>query len=408
MKYKNRNLYIVFILLIVFGISIGYAVINRNLTITGNSEVKQNTWDIHFDNIQVTPGSVSSSIPTLDNVNLSVNFNFMLNLPGDFYEFTVDVVNRGTIDAMIDSITKTPQLTETQQKYLNYIIEYQNGEQIQTNQLVENKSYVRFKVRVEYRSDINENDLPNVEEALNLGFSVKFVQADLLTSTVVEYNGILAKNGSLDDIGTIVTIGSEKFYTIGTDGENVKLLAMHNLLVGSESVLPKDEGDEVLLQELENPTGLQNSKATGAFMDLDYNTQTSSYNEIVFGVTPFSNDGQKGINYSDYSGSIVEKYVNTYKSTLEEKFNIEVVDSGLVTLADLFNSNTFACSQENHCLNSPYPWVYSTTYWLGSASDSGHVLAMTGGVGIIFPANCLNGSATGVRPVIVISKSYFN
>ena len=48
MKRKNKGLYIVLIILILFGISIGYAVINRTLNITGNSEVKQNTWDLHL------------------------------------------------------------------------------------------------------------------------------------------------------------------------------------------------------------------------------------------------------------------------------------------------------------------------------------------------------------------------
>ena len=55
---KERKIYIAVILLILFGVSVGYAVISRTLTITGNSEVKQNTWDIQFDNLKVVNGSV--------------------------------------------------------------------------------------------------------------------------------------------------------------------------------------------------------------------------------------------------------------------------------------------------------------------------------------------------------------
>ena len=47
-----------------------------------------------------------------------------LILPGDFYEFTVDIVNNGIIDTMIDSINKALDLIVAQEKYLNYIIEY--------------------------------------------------------------------------------------------------------------------------------------------------------------------------------------------------------------------------------------------------------------------------------------------
>lgn len=49
-------------------------------------------------------------------------------MPGEFYEFTVDVVNEGSIDAMIDSVVKTPELTSAQAKYIKYEISYENGE----------------------------------------------------------------------------------------------------------------------------------------------------------------------------------------------------------------------------------------------------------------------------------------
>ena len=177
MRNKNKKVYFVLILIVLFGISVGYAVINRTLNITGNSEIKQNTWNIYFDNVKVKNGSVTADIPVIDTTTKStVSFNVMLNLPGDFYEFTVEVHNDGSIDAMIDSITKTPILTATQQKYMNYIIEYQNGEQIASKQLVKSNEFVRFKVRVEYRSDVQEADMPTTNETLNLGFSMNYIQ----------------------------------------------------------------------------------------------------------------------------------------------------------------------------------------------------------------------------------------
>ena len=51
MKRYNKKFYIVLIILILFGVSIGYSAINRTLNITGNSEIKQNTWDLHFQNV---------------------------------------------------------------------------------------------------------------------------------------------------------------------------------------------------------------------------------------------------------------------------------------------------------------------------------------------------------------------
>ena len=113
-----------------------------------------------------------------------------MSKPGDFYEFTIDVVNNGTIDAMIDSVTKTPELSETQAKYFKYIVEYQNGEAITTKQLVEKKSFVRLKVRVEFRSDITASDIPQTGETLSLSFKVNYVQADS-SGTNVGNDGLL-------------------------------------------------------------------------------------------------------------------------------------------------------------------------------------------------------------------------
>ena len=61
--------------------SIGYAILNKTINITGNSEVKQNTWNIYFDNLKVTPGSIEAeNASTIDNSKLSINFDFMLKL----------------------------------------------------------------------------------------------------------------------------------------------------------------------------------------------------------------------------------------------------------------------------------------------------------------------------------------
>ena len=79
---------------------------------------------------------------------------------------------------MIDSVTKTPALTEAQAKYLNYIVEYQNGEPITTKQLVAKNSFVRLKVRVEYKTDIDAEDLPDTADTVVFKFSGDFKQKD--------------------------------------------------------------------------------------------------------------------------------------------------------------------------------------------------------------------------------------
>ena len=393
MKNKNKNIYIVLIILVLCCVSIGYAAMNRTLNISGSSNVSKNTWDLHFENIKITNGSVEADAPTIDNTNLVVNFNFFLNLPGDFYEFTVEVHNDGSIDAMIDSITKTPILTAAQQKYMNYIIEYQNGEQIASKQLVKSNEFVRFKVRVEYRSDVQEADMPTTNETLNLGFAVNYVQADS-NGIVVKDNGIEAKlvsaNGDINEIGTIVTIGDQQFYTIGTEGENVKLLSMYNLYVGNKV----DKNWNVTA--LENPTGKQSEVAKG-WVDgaLEW-----------YGTTAFSSATQKGTKYSDYNGSIVERYVNAYKEILEgEEYGVPVVEARLITKDEL-ESEDIGCDSSNDTCSDAPSWIYATTYWTGSAFVVNNVwFVYSNGIFSDYVYDC--DDFIGVRPVIIISKSLF-
>ena len=397
MKRNNKNYIIVLVLLLIVVISIGYAVLNTTLNITGKSSISKNTWDVHFDNIKVTTGSVEAvKVPTIEN-NTTVDFETQLNLPGDYYEFTVDVVNNGTIDAMIESITKEPELSTEQQKYLNYTIEYQNGEQITTKQLVNQNSFVRLKVRVELRKDIDASDLPEVGDVLYLGFTVNYVQADENGISVkddgVSNSGVKpVASGDINEIGTIVTIGDQQFYTIGTEGDNVKLLSMYNLYVGGEY----NEDTVVWTAYGSEATGKQDSTMLGLV----------SRQTVRKGTTIFSSDTQKGTNYSDYNGSIVEGYVNAYKDILEgEEYGVPVVEARLIYKDELTDSETFACEEFVFC-SDRYPWIYSTTYWSGSAistRDVWHVDNYRGFDNLSYN----NVYESGVRPVIIISKSLF-
>ena len=48
-----------FILFSLLLIGVVYAILQANLQINGTAKIKDNTWDIHFDNIQINENSVS-------------------------------------------------------------------------------------------------------------------------------------------------------------------------------------------------------------------------------------------------------------------------------------------------------------------------------------------------------------
>ena len=178
MIIDKDNIKILLVILIV-GLGIGYAYINSDLNINGTAQVNSANWDVHWANIAVTTGSVSASTPTISN-QTTVNYSVTLNIPGDYYEFTVDAVNGGSIDAMIDTIdSKLNGATiTTLPAYLKYSVTYADGGTLQPNHQLLHNTTEKYKVRIEYNADIELNQIPASNQSLSLQFTVTYRQAN--------------------------------------------------------------------------------------------------------------------------------------------------------------------------------------------------------------------------------------
>ena len=97
-------------------------------------------------------------------------------------------------------------------------------------------------------------------------------------------------------------------------------------------------------------------------------------------------------------------YVNNYKTILEADYGVDVVEARLISYDELTDSETFACVEYDYC-SDKYPWIYSTSYWSGSASN-------TVGVWLMYSSGNFNcdfydfSDYFGVCPVITISRDY--
>ena len=82
-NYHNRKKFIYSIFLILLlAIGIGYAYLTSNLSISGNTSVSTNTWNIHFENIHRSTGSATATTePTLYNNNIVINSAIILYIP---------------------------------------------------------------------------------------------------------------------------------------------------------------------------------------------------------------------------------------------------------------------------------------------------------------------------------------
>ena len=396
MKNKfSKKTYIVAFIVMLLCITVGFAALNTTLNINGKSSISKNTWDVHFENIVIKDGSVEADKePTIENAT-TVDFEAKLNLPGDFYEFTVDVVNSGTIDAMINSIIKTPELTDTQKKYLNYIVEYQNGESINNKQLIFKNSFVRLKVRVEYRTDIAETDLPQTLDTLNLGFFINYVQSDNTGSNVVD-NGIseiYIASGDINSIGSKICIDTECFILYKNDGTTLYLISEFNLFVGSkyDNGTIFDYGDEA--------DGLQDSSMLG------WNVKDTT---IRNGLITFANTNYwSGSSYPSYvlnENSNLYNHIINYKTYLLSKYE-GVSEVRLITYEEILE---LGCSNTSRtCLNySPYTWIYSITYWTGTAYNDTQMYGVDSN-GAFNGKEYTYARGSGIRPVIEIPVLVF-
>lgn len=437
---NRKSLYLILtaIIISVFTLSIVYAILSVTLNITGAAEVVASNWDIHLENVKVKSGSVSSDIPVISGNNLS--FSASLAIPGDYYEFGVDVVNSGNIDAMIDSVIKTPELTVEQAKYLKYEVSYASGESISSKQFLKSNTTTPIKVRLEYRNDLNASDLPSTTKELNLKITLIYVQADGNGNSVVNngYAGNLwIASGNINTVGSEVCISDQCFYVIDNDGEKVTMLSKYNLHVGnvatnSVSSTNYNSGDykvsnlanvnnsayvlplalpggttEYNIAPLDSPTGLQNSNAKGITDAFPYigveQFSKSLYWRISQASTIPKLDPSYGSSCPAYvydSNSSLYSHIENYKVYLKS-MDVDILNARLIMYEELQDLN---CSVDS-CSAAP-EWLYSSSYWTGTINALTSFYAVEYG-GVLNSEVYNYDYRFGVRPVIEIPISEF-
>ena len=391
----RKTLYMILSIVLVslFSLTVVYAALSVTLNINGNADVVASNWDIHLDNAKVTSGSVNGSLSITSST--TATFSTTLSNPGDYYEFSIDVVNGGTIDAMIDSITKTPNLTAVQAKYLNYIVEYQNGAPIDIKQLVEKNCFVRLKIRVEFRKDITVSDLPASSEILNLAFTVNYVQSDGANDNVfIDNSGKSVKvvNGSGIQTGDEICIDTECFYVISSNESNITMLAKYNLYVGGKYNVETKKW--TAYDSLS--TGKQDLTMVGS----------ASNESIRNGTVSFSSNAYWSSTVSSYpayvynSNSNLYSYVEDYKKYLTS-LGVFVIEARLITYDELIG---LGCNSSGGSCSTAPKWVSATSFWSGSATTSKSIWDVNSTSNTDEDYN--DNDICGVRPVIIISKNY--
>ncbi len=208
---KKRYFMIALFIMIIAGVSIGYAALQTTLTINGKTKIKSTSFCVQFQNAKQqkvgqphsvnpadTDGDQGITIDAASSANNNcpnhASWTVTLSEPGDFYEFNIDVANVGSLNAVLDSVNNS--IDSNKPDYINYTItpvavttaeddtDYANfinntvqpGATGFQNALASGKKY-RLNFKVVFSTDVTPEQLPREPQELHFDYQLNYSQA---------------------------------------------------------------------------------------------------------------------------------------------------------------------------------------------------------------------------------------
>ncbi|CDA80531.1 unknown [Clostridium sp. CAG:594] len=162
---REKALVVVVLLVVIAGLTVAFAALSTTLNINGTAYLDAAKWGIRFENLSI-PTKIGSATITgtakIEETNSAsiTGMNVSLSTPGDKVTYTVDLVNKGTINAKIDKIEKTA-LTEEQQKYLTFKVTDKDGKEVSEGDILQKGETKKLIITIEFIKDLTKEDLPN-------------------------------------------------------------------------------------------------------------------------------------------------------------------------------------------------------------------------------------------------------
>ena len=377
-KERSVKLLIISILfMLIAGLTVAFAALSTTLNINGTAYLDAAKWGIRFENLS-EPVKVGTATTTgtakIEETKAAeiTGMNVGLSIPGDKVVYTVDLVNKGTINAKIDNIEKTV-LTQEQQRYLTFKVTDKNGYEIKQGDILEKGETKKITITIEFIKDLTKEDLPKQTSTISLSYKLNFVQTDDKATS-----GSQGGNEKTYAVGDEFCLENECFYVIKDNGTTVDALAKQN--VNTETNRQDKNANDLAFAENLNE---------------NYGYWTDSEGNLL------SKYGTKcPANVFD-SNSLLYAPLENYKTYLKNTLGKTSIDARLITYEEL---TSLGCDSNKYSCKSAPSWVYSTGYWTASADDNDSVLHVNSDG--FFANDFLDNSVYyGLRPVITISKS---
>ena len=377
---NNKKIIITVLSVLVVAMAVGYALLAQELTINGTASI-DSTWRVEITNI-TSKDVVGDAINKVDPSYTATTANFSAGFtqPGDSITYDITVTNKGTLDAVVESITVN--------KGDNPAITYTTSGLKRGDKLAKNNGTNTLTIKVDYDSSVTSQP----------------------ASTT---NNIIVTINYQQDLGQVPESG---LYSIG----DIVEFAGSNWRVIKNSTSAEDY--VTLMKE----TVLTNAELGEYAYNSTYDTMEYTWTDTCH----WANRGYSNVsvgcdNTNSYATSKIKEMLETrYLPTIGSN-NLKEVDGykiRLITKEELIGNLGY---DENHKSAGDYivtenvpTWVYrdffdqgsnARGYWTmtpnSNSSASMLFVSLTGQVYTSYSVLGTTNSGDGVRPVINLLKS---
>ena len=123
-KGNAQTLVIIMLTVAIVIMSVGFALSDISLSLTGDTTLKSSSWNVKFKSNSFTSNTGSETATNIEVTNTTVTYDITLNEVGDIFDYDIVVENLGTFDAKLKTITITD--ISAHSDYLSFKVNYNN------------------------------------------------------------------------------------------------------------------------------------------------------------------------------------------------------------------------------------------------------------------------------------------
>lgn len=257
MKRGKTKLFII-VTVLLLSMTIGFAIVSTNLNITGDILVKSQTWEIYFSNVRLAENSIEAESLNIDqNIPTQVNYTVNLNY-GEKFEFLVDANNKGTLTALIGTISN--DLLEYSDN-ITYNITYLNGSDVAIDQPLYKDNLETYKVSISYTG----TDAGTLNITSSFIINYVYGKIELATASYSLVGRVYDQDKNLLTGGQVVI--DDIVYQIDSNGSYL----INNLTSGEHIIEIKDQNGNLIQSDTFTiQSGSENSIVDNVVTSLSY------------------------------------------------------------------------------------------------------------------------------------------